>query len=80
MDLLKPALDAELFMSRTKYIELNKYMKSSASESIRNACFNLERLMQPFFSPSPAGNFAFGASLERRALIQTPNFSCTENI
>ena len=39
-------------------------MKSSASESIRNACFNLERL----FSPSLAGNFAFGTTL-----IQTPN-------
>ena len=28
---------------------------------------------QPFFPPSSAGNFDFGATL-----IQTPNFSCAE--
>ena len=33
--------DAELFMSLIPRI---KYMKSSASESVENGCFNLERL------------------------------------
>ena len=37
---------------------MHKYMKGSASESIRNACFNLERLKQ-FFPPSPAVNFGW---------------------
>ena len=52
-----------------------KYMKSSASESIRNACFNLERLSRSFRLARP------GISpLDRlwTPLIQTPNFSCTE--
>ena len=41
-----------------------KYMKSSVFESIRNACFNLERLSLSF-TPSPAGNFDCGTTLER---------------
>jgi len=60
--LLGPGSDAELFMSLVRWI---KFMKISVSESTRNACFNLEWLMQPFFLPIPAGNFAFGATLER---------------
>ena len=47
-----------------------KYMKSSASESVKNGYLNLER---PFFPPGSAGNFTFGT-----ALIQTPNLSCAE--
>ena len=50
-------------------------MKISASESISNASFNLERLSRSFRLARP------GISpLERlgTALIQTPNFSCTE--
>ena len=39
-----PGSDADLFTSRTYYIASIKYMKISASESIRNAYFNLERL------------------------------------
>ena len=34
-------------------IHWNKYMKSSASESIRNACFNLERLCRSFRPARP---------------------------
>ena len=34
-------------------IHWNKYMKSSASESIRNACFNLERLRRSFRPARP---------------------------
>ena len=48
---IRPGSDADIFMS----------MKRSASESIRNAYFNLE----PFFPPSPTGNFVFGTTLER---------------
>ena len=39
-----PGSDADLFTSRTYYIASIKYMKILASESIRNAYFNLERL------------------------------------
>ena len=60
--LLTPGSDAELFMSLIHWIQ---FMKILAPESTRNACFNLERLMQPFFSPIPAGNFTFGATLEQ---------------
>ena len=49
----RPGSDVELFMSRTKYLELS-IMKSSASELIRNACFNLECL-NCLPSPSQAG-------------------------
>ena len=42
-----------------------KYMKSSASEFIRSACFNLERVSAFLFPPSPAGNFDFGSTFER---------------
>ena len=50
-------------------------MKSSASESVRNVCFNLERLSRSFRLAQPEIS-----PLERfgTALIQTPNFSCTE--
>ena len=41
---LRPGSDAKLFMSRTWI----NYMKSSASGSMRNACFNLERLRRSF--------------------------------
>ena len=44
---LRPGSEAELFMSRTKF------MKSSASESISNACFNLERLSRSFCLARP---------------------------
>ena len=36
---LSPSWDADLFMSRTKYLH-TKYMKSSASESIKNGYLN----------------------------------------
>ena len=49
-------------------------MKSSASESVRNACFNLT--VQQFFSPGSAGNFRFWSDF-RTALIQTPNAEFT---
>ena len=49
-------------------------MKSSVSESIRNACFNLERLGRSFRLArpgiSPLDDFG-------TPLIQTPNFSGT---
>ena len=38
-------------------------MKSSVSESIRKRLFQF-RTAQPFFSPGPAENFAFGATLD----------------
>ena len=44
---LRPGLEAELFMSRTKF------MKSSASESISNACFNLEWRSRSFYLARP---------------------------
>ena len=46
-------------------------MKSSASESIRNACFNLEQLRRPFRQARLWSDFG-------TALIQTTNVSCTE--
>ena len=49
-----------------------KYMKSSASESIRNGYFNSERLRRSFRLAWP------GISTLGTALIQTPNFSCAE--
>ena len=39
-----PGSVADLFTSRTYYIASIKYMKISASESVRNAYFNFERL------------------------------------
>ena len=48
IDQLRPSSDTDLFMSRTYYIELLKYMKSSAFESIGNAYFNLDRLTSSF--------------------------------
>ena len=45
-------------------IHWRKYKKSSASESLRNACFNLERFSR-CFCLAPAGNFAYGGTLER---------------
>ena len=51
--LYRPSSDVELFMSWTKYLELS-IMKSSASELIRNACFNLECL-NCLPGPSQAG-------------------------
>ena len=51
--LSRPGSDAELFTSRTKYIELR---------------ISQERLSQfgsakPFFLPNPVGNFDFGTAL-----------------
>ena len=40
---LRPGSDTKLFMSQTQYIELSTW-KVLVSESIRNTCFNLERL------------------------------------
>ena len=48
-------------------------MKSWASESIRNAYFNLERLSRSSRLIRP-GIFGCGTTF----VIQTPNFSCTE--
>ena len=52
---IRPGSDAELFMSYL--IHWIKYMKSSASESIRNACFNSERLSRSFRSVWPKWAF-----------------------
>ena len=64
-----PGSDADVFTSRTYYIASIKYMKISASESIRNAYFNLERLSHSLLRLWSD----FGT-----ALIHTSNFSCTE--
>ena len=71
---VRPGSDAELF-NEPNLTPRIKYMKSSASESVENGCFNLEWLFQfgmaqPFFPPGSAGNFGFGT-----ALIQKSNFS-----
>ena len=50
-------------------------MKSSASESVRNACFNWERLSRSFRLVRPGIRLWSDVGA---ALIQTPNFSCTE--
>ena len=54
-----------------------KHVKSSTSESIRNAYFNLEQLAQPLFTPTPARNFDCGTTLEqlwfRRRTFHVPN-------
>ena len=48
-------------------------MKRSASETIKNGYFNLERLSRFFFRLALAGNFESGT-----ALFLTPNFLCAE--
>ena len=50
-------------------------MKSLESESIRNACFNLEWLSRSFPLAWPGITPLEGL---RTALIQAPNFSCAE--
>ena len=47
---MRPGSYAELFMSQTKYIKVR--------------CLNQLGTPQPFFPPSQAGNFDFGATLE----------------
>ena len=59
---LRPGSDAALFISRTYYIELSS-LKVGRMNQLE--CLFQFRTAQPFFSPSPAGNFAFGVSLEQ---------------
>ena len=60
-------------------------MESSASESVSNAYFNLERLSRSFRRPTPAGNFDRGTTdnLERlwfrRRPFHVPNLMTNYN-
>ena len=72
--MLRPGSDADLFMSRTEFIELSTWKVRPPNQlgtplSIWNA--------QPFFTPSPAGNFDCGTTLERlwfrRRTFHVPN-------
>ena len=57
-------------------IHWRKYKKSSASESLRNACFNLERFSRCFCLARP--EILHMEGLWNVFDSETPSFSCTE--
>ena len=69
---LRPGSDAELFMSRTKYIELSTWKVRRLNQSGTPISIWNGWTVLPAY-PGKEYNFDFGT-----ALIQTSNFSCNE--
>ena len=69
---LRPGSDAELFMSRTKYIELSTWKVRRLNQSVTPISIWNGWTVLPTY-PGREYSFDFGT-----ALIQTSNFSCTE--
>ena len=61
--------DAEIFISRTKYVLLSSWKVRRPCESVKNSYLNFSGTAQQFFLPSSAENFGFRTA---------SNFSCAE--